>query len=170
MRVAFLDRDGVINRDAGYIYKTDEFELTSGCIQALQILQRKGYELIIVTNQSGIARGYYSEEDYQKLTSWYRQLLADHGVFIKDVLHCPHGPDDGCPCRKPACGLFVKAAEKYTIDFDQSLVVGDKLSDIEAAKKMDIHQCYLLSTDSLNDFTEEYKVVGSLLECAKQLK
>ena len=142
MKVAFLDRDGVINKDSGYLYKIEDFEFLAGCVEALQLLQQKGYHIIIVTNQSGIGRGYYTEGDYQQLTRWYLNELLAQGVAITDVFHCPHTPEDACDCRKPQAGLFLQAANKYSIDYTSAIMVGDKLSDIEAAKAAGISQCF----------------------------
>lgn len=147
IKVAFLDRDGVINEDLGYVHKIEDFHFIRGCIDALKVLQKKGFALIIVTNQSGIGRGYYSEQDYQQLTAWYRNELSKSGVVITDVFHCPHSPNEQCDCRKPKAGLFIQAAEKYSINFYQSLMVGDKVSDIEAANAVGIQQTYLLKSD-----------------------
>lgn len=145
MKVAFLDRDGVINKDTGYLYRIDDFEFISGCVTALKLLADKGYRLIIVTNQSGIGRGYYTEQDYQALTAWYVDQLLIHGVSIHAVYHCPHAPEFGCDCRKPRVGLFRQALKQYPdINFSQSLMIGDKLSDLEAASNMGIQKLILV--------------------------
>jgi D-glycero-D-manno-heptose 1,7-bisphosphate phosphatase len=140
IKVAFLDRDGVINKEVNYLYKIDDFEYTEGCIEGLKKIKALGYEIIIVTNQAGIARGYYTEADYQKLTDWYLADLKQHGIDILDVFYCPHHPNGkverytkSCGCRKPNSGMFFAAMQKYNIDLDKSFMVGDKLSDIEAA-------------------------------------
>ncbi len=151
VKVAFLDRDGVINKDTGYTHKIEGFEFIDGCIAALKTLQASGYKIIVATNQSGIGRGYYSEDNYQQLTNWYRAQLAQQGVNITDVFHCPHAPEDNCSCRKPAAGLFLQAAERYNIDFSASLMVGDKLSDLQAAKKMDVSRLVLLNKHQVDE-------------------
>lgn len=151
IKVAFLDRDGVINNDTGYTHKIDDFIFTDGCIAALKTLQTSDYKIIVVTNQSGIGRGYYSETDYQTLTHWYCEQLEQQGVCISDVFHCPHAPEDNCSCRKPAEGLFLQAARRYNIDFSQSLMVGDKLSDLQAAQKAGVSRLILLSQRQVGD-------------------
>ncbi|MGH1486212.1 MAG: D-glycero-beta-D-manno-heptose 1,7-bisphosphate 7-phosphatase [Cellvibrionaceae bacterium] len=149
MKVAFLDRDGVINKDSGYLYKISDFEFTDGCIDGLKRLQKKGYALIVVTNQSGIGRGYYTEDDYQTLTRWYCDELLARGVIVTDVFHCPHSPDVPCDCRKPKPGLFVQAHKKYPeIDFSDSLMIGDKLSDLEAAQAAGVSTLVLVESDN----------------------
>lgn len=140
MKVAFLDRDGVINNEVNYLHKIEDFEYTYRCVDALKKIQSLGYKIIVVTNQAGIAKGYYSEQDYQKLTSWYVKDLAKKGVEILDVIHCPHHPEgivDGlgisCICRKPEPGMILSMVDKYNVNLSASVMIGDKVSDIEAA-------------------------------------
>ena len=170
MAVAFLDRDGVINKDVGYAHRVNDFEFIDGVIDALTLLQRHGYALMIMTNQSGIGRGYYTEQQYQQLTRWYCDRLSEASIDVKDVFHCPHAPDDGCGCRKPLAGLFSQAAKKYSIDFSRSLMVGDKLSDMQAGHRAGVRWNYLLAPEqhlsSLS--TDRYCVADNLLACVKQ--
>lgn len=142
MKVAFLDRDGVINEDPGYIYKSDDFRFCEGTLEALKLLQSGGYALMIMTNQSGIGRGYYTEADYHQLTQWYLNQLAQAGIAISDIFYCPHTPDDHCDCRKPKPGLFEQALAKYPIDKEASFMVGDKQSDLDAAYAAGIARGY----------------------------
>lgn len=158
MKAAFLDRDGVINKDDGYTHRIDQFEFLPGVIEALKKLQSQGFLLIIVTNQSGIGRGYYSDQDYQLLTQWYLEQLSQQSIKITEVFYCPHTPEDNCECRKPRPGLFNQAIEKYNINVDDSLMVGDKVSDIQAAQSAGINSCYLV-----NERVNEEKVYSSLI-------
>lgn len=184
MKVAFLDRDGVVNKDTGYVYKVEDFTFVDGCIDALKTFQEKEYKIIIVTNQSGIGRGYYTEADHQKLTHWYCRQLLDQGVTVTDVFHCPHMPDDHCGCRKPKNGLFLQAAEKYAIDFSNSFMAGDKLSDLKAGHAAGLSclvsvnkngvalaQSDVLDVDSLSDplLSKKIQRFSSLLEFSKTL-
>lgn len=134
-RAIFLDRDGVINRDKRYVYRWQDFEFCGGAITAMRRLAESGYLLIIVTNQSGIGRGFYEEEDFEKLTQDMLEHLRMHKVHMDAVYHCPHSPEACCDCRKPAPGLILRAAEKYSIDLSQSVIVGDKPSDLEAGQR-----------------------------------
>jgi D-glycero-D-manno-heptose 1,7-bisphosphate phosphatase len=171
IKVAFLDRDGVINKEVNYLYKVEDFEYTENCIEGLKKIKALGYEIIIVTNQAGIARGYYTEDDYQKLTAWYVADLKNQGIDILDVFHCPHHPDGkierytkSCECRKPNSGMFDDAMQKYNINLDESIMVGDKVSDLKAANKIGIQQLYLVETGHQimeNSYTE-YTVKTSL--------
>lgn len=138
----FLDRDGVINRETGYVHRIEEFELLPGVPAALQRLQQAGYRLVVVTNQAGIGRGLYSAEAYERLTRHMQGLLQAQGVRLDAVYHCPHHPTAGvgayrveCRCRKPAPGMLLDAARDLQLDLAGSVLVGDKGSDIEAGRR-----------------------------------
>jgi len=164
-KAVFLDRDGVINHDKAYVYKFEDFEFIEGIVDALKYLQNQGYALIIVTNQSGIGRGYYTEADYQSLTTSYRNILEKAGIEILDVLHCPHHPSANCECRKPKPGLFLQAIEKYDIDVKNSLMFGDKLTDMQAAAEAGIENLFLIAKSKKNtaiDSAYTFKIVESV--------
>jgi D-glycero-D-manno-heptose 1,7-bisphosphate phosphatase len=133
VKAAFLDRDGVINVDKGYVWRAEDFELMPGAVESLKKLQAAGYALIVVTNQSGIGRGYFTEGDYIALTIHMHDLLRRHGVKLTGVYHCPHKPQDGCMCRKPMPGLIQRAIARHGIDPRESILIGDKDTDIQAA-------------------------------------
>lgn len=135
----FLDRDGVINIDHGYVHKTEEFDFLPGVFEACKRINDMGYKIIVVTNQAGIARGYYTEADFHLLTNHMIQQFKKNDVEITDVYFCPHHPDIDnekypreCDCRKPAPGMIIEASIKHDIDLSQSVMVGDKMSDIQA--------------------------------------
>ncbi len=154
-RALFLDRDGVINEDFGYVGKIEDFVFIEGVFEALQKAQERGFLLIVITNQSGIGRGYYSLEEFKNLSSHMLQKLQEHGVVITDIFFCPHHPDEGCNCRKPNPALIEAAARKYDIDLQRSIMVGDKPSDIEAAKRAGVGKAILLENRRLIDVIEE---------------
>ncbi len=163
--VAFLDRDGVINRDHGYVSRWDEFELLPGVEDALRALQIGGYQLVVITNQSGIARGFYSEADFRQLTQQMVDYFATRDISIAGVFYCPHHPESGvgqylqsCGCRKPAPGLIREACESLPIDLSASLLVGDKGSDIAAGKAAGIGRLYHVIAQS--DDTDGRSSVG----------
>lgn len=140
----FLDRDGVINVDRGYLHRVEDFELVPGAIEAMQEICRRGMKIVIVTNQSGIGRGYYSEEDYQAVSRFMLSLLAKNKIEVAAVYHCPHTPDDGCQCRKPQPGMILRGIGEFAIDPGKSWLVGDKTSDIAAARAAGIHRTVLV--------------------------
>lgn len=143
-KAIFLDRDGVINIDKAYVSKIEDFEFCEGVFEALRHFQSLGYLLIIVTNQSGIGRGYYGEEDFQKLTGWMREALLHVNINIDAVYHCPHAPEEQCACRKPKSGMFEEAIRAFDIDVKDSWMIGDKRSDIEAAYSVGIENTIFL--------------------------
>ena len=158
MKVAFLDRDGVINIDHGYVSRVEDFEFQEGIFELLKILQSMGFTLFVVTNQSGIARGYYSLADFLKLTDFMLYELKKRGIDIKEVAYCPHHPDitHKCECRKPAPGMILDLASRYDIDLKSSILIGDKQSDIDAGKNAGLGKTYLVNQGIL-DIIERIK-------------
>lgn len=135
-KAIFLDRDGTINVEKHYLYKKEDFEFLPGVVDALKQLQQAGYILIIITNQSGIARGYYTELDFQMLNEWMVYTLKEQGVDIAQVYFCPHLPDaeveeyrKDCQCRKPKLGMYQQAIKDYKIQIELSYAIGDKIRD-----------------------------------------
>lgn len=141
-KVIFLDRDGTINIEKDYLHKIEDFEFEPGSLEALKIFNQLGYEVIVVTNQSGIARGYYSEEDLIKLNKFMVEKIKEAGGNVLECYFCPHHPEKGigdykkdCQCRKPNPGMLNEAMKKYHISKEESYMVGDKVSDIEAGER-----------------------------------
>ena len=136
-QIIFLDRDGVINRELdGYVTEWSEFEFLSGALESLKLLKENGWRVIIITNQSAIGRGYASKEAIEEIMAKMISEVQTNGGDILDVFYCPHKPEEGCICRKPKPDLFNQAAEKYGIDLSNKWYIGDKLSDVEAAKSV----------------------------------
>ena len=144
IKTIFLDRDGVINEDLNYLYKIDNFKFINGVFHACNYLQNIGYKIIIVTNQSGISRGYYSETDYLVLCKWMVSKFRENGIEILNVFHCPHSPDVSCNCRKPKPGMLLNAKVKYNVDMQNSWMVGDRENDIKAANEAGIQNTILV--------------------------
>ena len=159
-KAVFLDRDGVINLDKAYVSKIEDFEFCKGIFEALKHFQNLGYLLIIVTNQSGIGRGYYSEEDFQKLTAWMQKEFLHVKIKIDAIYHCPHAPEANCGCRKPKSGMFLKAIEDFDIDVCSSWMIGDKPSDIEAANGAGITKTILLGKTSVNFILDTINLIN----------
>lgn len=144
-RAVFLDRDGTIIADSGYIARPEDVHLLPGAAAALHALQAAGWRLVVVTNQSGIGRGLLTHEDYQRVTDRMRWMLRLAGVRLDAVLCCPHLPEDGCDCRKPKPGMLMLAAAELGLDLSRSVMVGDKESDLQAGKAAGVGACYLVS-------------------------
>ena len=140
-KAIFLDRDGTINVEKNYLYRIQDFEFLPGVIDALKEIQRAGFLIIVVTNQSGIARGYYTEQDFKRLNDWMVTTLKNEGVTINDVYFCPHLADaeveayrKDCDCRKPKLGMYMQAVSDHNIDLSQSYAIGDKIRDCVICK------------------------------------
>lgn len=133
-RALFLDRDGTLIKDTGYLRDPNDVELLPGVVEVLREARARGYELIVISNQSGIARGLITEAELEAVEKRFEELLAKEGVTLDLVLFCKHGPDEGCPCRKPKPGLLHDAARLRGIDLASSIMVGDKESDVEAGR------------------------------------
>ncbi|PID48140.1 MAG: D-glycero-beta-D-manno-heptose-1,7-bisphosphate 7-phosphatase [Proteobacteria bacterium] len=147
-RALFLDRDGVINEEKDYLYKIKDFEFIDGVFEACQYFQKKGYMIFIITNQSGIARGIYTEYDYKTLTDWMLKEFLKKSIAITKVYHCPHHPDitGFCLCRKPQPKMIIDAQKEFNLDLKKSILVGDKMSDINAGLSAGISHNYLIET------------------------
>lgn len=165
-RALFLDRDGILNVDHGYIGNPDEIEFIPGVVNFLKKVTRLGFLLVIVTNQSGIARGYFSEVEYGLVESRLVDLFSDEGVVFSGIYHCPHHPDGigdlaiFCDCRKPAPGLIIRASRDLDIDLSRSVMIGDKRTDIEAAISAGVAESFLFEnkkTTSKEFFNVVYK-------------
>jgi D-glycero-D-manno-heptose 1,7-bisphosphate phosphatase len=129
----FLDRDGTINEEVGYLNDLSRLKLLPGVGEALKLLKDNGFKLIVITNQSGPARGYFPEALVHEANELIQKRLRKKGVQIDDFFICFHHPDEKCNCRKPKTGLILQALEKYPIDLKKSYMVGDKIVDIETA-------------------------------------
>ncbi len=133
-KMIIIDRDGVINHDSDdYIKSPEEWTPIPGSLEAISRLKKAGYLVTIATNQSGIARGLFSEQTLQDIHAKMTELLAMRGASIDGIYYCPHGPQTNCICRKPKPGLLIKIAQDFDIDLAQTPFVGDNVSDIKAA-------------------------------------
>ncbi len=133
-KAVFLDRDGTIIDDVGYLHLPEEVRFKEGVFDALRSLQEAGYLLFIVTNQSGVGRGMFEEEDVKKTHDYIHDALEKEGISITGTYYCPHHPDDGCECRKPNTGMLLQAAREHDIALSSSWMIGDKCSDIAAGR------------------------------------
>jgi len=168
-KALFLDRDGVINVEKNYLYKKDDFEFIDGVFELCQHFQELGYLIFVVTNQSGIARKYYSEDDFVKLTEWMITAFKEKGIEIQKVYFCPHHPDISgeCRCRKPEPGMILDATKEFDIDLSQSLLVGDKERDIEAGLNAGITSTYLFDPSCQTKSSKATKIIHNFEEIWK---
>lgn len=166
-RAIFLDRDGIINVDKSYVHKIEDFEFCEGIFEALKHFQNLGYVLIVVTNQSGIGRGYYSEEEFLKLNSEMLDMITRKGINIIKVYHCPHIPEDNCKCRKPNTLMFESAQKEFDIDMQNSWMIGDKPSDIKAGKNAGIKNTILVDTLTCRDAKYNVKTILDIINIIK---
>jgi D-glycero-D-manno-heptose 1,7-bisphosphate phosphatase len=150
-KTLFLDRDGVININHGYVFQQAKFEFIDGIFSLCQQAKKKGYQIIIVTNQSGIARKYYSNSTFKKLSKWLENQFSKQGILITQTLHCPHHPkfNGTCTCRKPKPGMIFKAQRRFKVNLAQSIMVGDSLSDMDCARQAKIKKSVFFTPNSL---------------------
>jgi D-glycero-D-manno-heptose 1,7-bisphosphate phosphatase len=148
----FLDRDGVINREIGYLYRREEVVWVEGIFSLCRSAVALGYRLVVVTNQAGIARGYYTQADFDALMQWMRAVFAAQGAPLDAVYHCPYHPEHGLgelrrehQDRKPAPGMLLRAARDLGLDLGASILVGDRCSDIAAAHAAGLRQAFLIA-------------------------
>ena len=179
-KAIFLDRDGTINIDKEYVYKVEDFEFEKGAIEGLKILQKLGHQLIIVTGQSGIGRGKYSEEDYHRFMDHMYLQLARHNILIDGEYFCPHHPEKGleeykidCNCRKPKTGMLEKAVKEFNINLNESWLIGDKTDDIEMGRRAGCKTILVKTGKAGKDGNYRVKpdyVAENLLEVARIIK
>jgi D-glycero-D-manno-heptose 1,7-bisphosphate phosphatase len=175
-RALFLDRDGVVNEEVGYLHRVDEVRFVDGIFSLCRTAMGLGYKLIVVTNQAGIARGYYSEKDFYALMEWMRCALRAEGVELDAVYHCPFHPEHGVgqykrehEDRKPGTGMLRKGATELGVSLAESVMVGDRCSDVGAANAAGLRQAFLISGTEAEGCGGEYVAVKSLAEVEQWL-
>ena len=169
-KVIFLDRDGVINQEKNYLHKIEDFKFINGIFDSLRTIQDLGYHFIVITNQSGIGRGLYSEEDYLLLDKWMKKEFEKNGVKILFSIHCPHIPEQKCDCRKPKPGMFINCFKLFKISKDDSWMVGDSERDIEAAIMAGINKTILVrSGHPISESTTKASIVVDSIKDIKKI-
>ncbi len=167
----FLDRDGTLIEDTRYPHRPEHYRLFPGAIDALLQLRSKGYPLAIVTNQSGIGRGYFSEKDFHAFQAILLEDLRRGGIELEATLFCPHRPEDGCSCRKPKIGLLSRATQEFGADCTSSWFIGDSLADMQLAKNASCQGQVLVTTGRIvppaDQLPEGTHVAGSLREAVR---
>jgi D-glycero-D-manno-heptose 1,7-bisphosphate phosphatase len=156
MKAVFLDRDGVINVERGYTHQLSDFVILPDLIEVLQLLQQKGYLLVVVSNQSGIAKGLYKQEEVEVLHAFMVDEFAKNGILLSEIYYCVHHPDIGkCICRKPDSLFVEKALARFDIDAKQSYFIGDKERDTEAAEKAGVRGILIEANISLKTILDQ---------------
>lgn len=171
-KAIFLDRDGTLNEEVDFLHEKEKMKLIPGTVEALKILQEKGFLLIVISNQSGVARGYFTMHEVCEVNDYMKECLEKEQVHIQKFYCCPHGPNDDCECRKPRTGLYQQAILDFHIDAAKSYLVGDKVSDIKAAFSLGAGYGLLLSGHDISkEEQERYRghCYANLLEFAKSI-
>ena len=175
-RALFLDRDGVINQEVGYLHRPEDVRWVEGIVPLCRRAQSLGYKLVVVTNQAGIARGYYTAQQFEDLMTWMRAELAREGITLDAVYHCPYHPEHGIgeykrehEDRKPGPGMLLRAARDLGIDLSQSVMIGDRCSDIAAANTAGLRQAFLMRGTEDGECSGDYVAIDALDEVEKWL-
>lgn len=157
-KAIFLDRDGTINKEVNYLYRKDDFEFIPNAPEAIKLFHELGYRVIVITNQAGVARGFYEENDIEILHNYINFLLEKENTYIDAYYYCPHHPEGTvdkysykCNCRKPEIGMIEKALKDYNIDLEKSIFIGDKEIDIMTGKLAGVGNCFLVKSGHLID-------------------
>jgi D-glycero-D-manno-heptose 1,7-bisphosphate phosphatase len=172
LKTIFLDRDGVINHEVNYLHKVKDIQFIDGIFDTCHLFLKYNYEIIIVTNQSGISRGLYTSSQFDEIKKWMNFQFRKREINILDTFHCPHLPNSNCFCRKPKPGLFLKAQSKYNINMAKSWMIGDKESDIIAANAAGIFNTILVrSGHKINEDLSNAKfILDSIANSAEVIK
>ena len=145
-RALFLDRDGTINVEKNYVFRVEDFEFRDGIFELTHSYYMRQYLIFVITNQAGIARGYYTSADVEVLHTWMREQFRERGIELTGIYYCPHHPGitGACTCRKPAPGMILDAIREYGVDACRSVLFGDKVSDVQAGMNAGIGTNYLV--------------------------
>lgn len=161
-KAVFLDRDGVLIEDTNYPGDPEKIVFLPKIADAVRSLNEKGYKVIVATNQSGVARGYFTEKEVKEINKKIEKKLGKEGAKIDKFYYCPHHPDDNCECRKPKPGMLLKAKRDFNIDFKKSYVIGDALKDVETGKKVGCKTILISKEENAG-----YKTAKNLFEAVK---
>jgi len=176
-KALFIDRDGVLNQDNGYTFKVSDLKILDGVIEGLKAVQDLNYKIFIITNQSGIARGFFTSRDLQHFMETLLMILEDSDIFITDYFYCPHHIEGvlaeftkSCECRKPKPGMIMQAKKKYKLDLSRSVLIGDKESDILAGKEAKLLTNILVTNKPLRNDSMASAGARDLIKAAEIIK
>lgn len=158
-KALFLDRDGIINVDYGYVHKIEDFQFTQNIFKLLHFFKKQNYIFFIITNQSGIGRGYYTLKDFDILTTWMLKRFKEQNIDVESVKLCPHSPQELCNCRKPKAGMIEQIVENYDIDFKNSWMIGDKQSDIDLAYNANIGHTIAIGDSVIEGYEYHFETI-----------
>ena len=162
-KILFLDRDGVINQDKHFVSRAEDIQFVQGIFQLCKYFRNEGYEIVIITNQSGIARGLFTEQDFHSVMAYILEEFRKQEIEILDFFYCPHGQNEECGCRKPLPGLFIKAINQFRAIADNCISIGDRERDIRAAIAAGVPQNYLLLSHKVDRREISSSIVTSSL-------
>jgi D-glycero-D-manno-heptose 1,7-bisphosphate phosphatase len=175
-RALFLDRDGVINEEVGYLHRVEDVRFVQGIFPLCRTAAGLGYRLIVVTNQAGIARGFYTEAVFESLMIWMRAAFKAEGIALDAVYHCPFHPEHGVgqykrehEDRKPGAGMLRRGAREFSLDLDRSVMIGDRCSDIAAANAARLRQAFFMRGTEAERCAGEYLAISTLDEVERWL-
>lgn len=177
-KAVFLDRDGTINVEVNYLFRPQDFRFIPGCVEAIKTFHELDYKVIVVTNQAGVARGYYTERDVNILHEYVDRLLNAQGTWVDAYYYCPHHEEGiipaysvGCKCRKPKTGMIERAAKDFNLDLSASMIVGDKEIDVLTGKNASIgHKILVRSGHIINEGnTVADKAYDDLISFARKM-
>ena len=175
-RALFLDRDGVVNEEVGYLHRSGDIRFVAGIFPLCRTAQRLGYKLIVVTNQAGIGRGFYTLQQYEDLTRWILAQFAGQGITLDEVLFCPYHPVHGVgeykrehDDRKPSPGMLLRAARNHNLDLSQSILIGDRCSDIAAANAAQLRRAFYIAGTESDACPGQFQSIARLSEVEEWL-
>lgn len=156
-KALFLDRDGVVNVEKNYVYKISDLEFVDGIFKLCNYFKKNNFLIFIITNQSGVARGFFSIKNLEKLHQFIVSEFSKRNINIEKIYYCPHHPDFGdvCVCRKPDPGMILNAAAEFNLDLKKSILIGDRESDIVAGKRAGILRTYKIKSNNLSSFLKK---------------
>ena len=176
-QAVFIDRDGVLNEDFGYTYQLSDLKILEGVVEGLQSILALDFKVIIITNQSGIARGLYSIKDLHVFMNEMINIFLKNQIDITDYFFCPHYPGGmvqeyaiKCSCRKPEAGMLFAAEKKYNLDLSKSILIGDKETDILAGQNANLFSNILISSEERNDQSNATHIAQNLIDAAEIIK
>ena len=168
-RIVFLDRDGIINYDKGFVFRIEDVTFVEGIFELCNYFRQRDFEIVIVTNQSGLGRGLYTEQDFKRTMNFILERFKEEGVEILDYFYCPHKPTDLCKCRKPLPELFINAIQKFNVLAEDCISIGDRDTDIVAAVGAGIQHNYLFANNEVGTSQMHEPIhVNSLIEIVER--